>query len=518
MLYYDFCGYEGFKARFGILQHGNGEKSRKNKILLAYIKNKNLLHQAVVNNDYSLINISSMSALRSSMINKIAESSYNGKGLRPYKLELMGYLLYSSKYETDSNKGLCEDGDTRAIRYINHENQKDKVYKMKAGKLIRALILETEFGQTLPEQVLVYLQEEFVAEWQTYAMRSLPETKLFVNDEDFNRIYDGAELEGDFHSCMVDEDYYSFYEDAVSAQAAYLENEEGKIVARCIIYTDVHEVDSNKIWRLAERQYSTDCSDVLKRALVDALIKGGYIDGYKKVGAGCSDSREFVDIQGKSLSDKKFWIPCHLDTDGTLSYQDSFKYYSYNSEKAYNFSSAGYDYDLSTTDGSIENSEDEYDEYHDRYCSETTVVIYHGREMSCDCDCLDDFTWIERVNTYYHNDECEFCVDTDRYEISSDCSYSELLDCYYYDDDKKDEDEFNYKKENWAYAELDDEYYEDKDDVVAFWRWNADIHDYEETTIYVGTLINMLREGKLFVYEGEIYNQLRHGKPMHLAA
>lgn len=245
MLYYNFDGYQGFQERFGIHEHGNGEKSRKNKILLAYIKNKNLLHQAVVKQDYSLINISSMSELKQSAMNMLIQSSLCSEGCRPYRLKLMDYTFYSSKYATDDYHGICEDGDTRAIRYINHENNA-KVFKMKAGKLLRALMLETTFGQTLPEQVLVYLQEEFVAEWQTYAMQSLPETKLFVNDN-FSRIYDGEELEGNFHSCMVDEGYQSFYSNAVSAKAAYLENDEGKIIARCVIYTDVHEDGSERI-------------------------------------------------------------------------------------------------------------------------------------------------------------------------------------------------------------------------------------------------------------------------------
>lgn len=517
MLYYNFENYAGFQERFGIQEHGNGEKSRKNKILLAYIKNKNLLHQAVVNDDYSLINISSMSELKQSAMNLIAASSLQSDGYRPYKLQLMDYTFYSSKYETDDYHGICEDGDIRAIRYINHENQKNKVYKMKAGKLLRALILETEFGQTLPEQVLVYLQEEFVAEWQTHAMRSLPESKLFVND-DFNRIYNSEELVGDFHSCMVDKDYHYFYRDAVDAKAAYLENDEGRIIARCVIYTDVHEDGSDKIWRLAERQYSTECNDVLKRLLVDALIQGGYIDGYKKVGAGCGDSREFVDINGNSLADKKFWIPCRLRTDDPLSYQDSFKYYNYNNDKAYNYSSANYDYELDTTEGSIDGDEGEWDEYHDRYCSETVLVNYHGREMTCDSEDLDDFTWIERYDEYYFTDDCEFCADTDRWELAEDCIYSELLDAYYYDEGTMAEDEAKYKGENWTYAEYDQAYFEDEDDVTTIWKWNSDVRDYEKTTIYVGTLLGLLKEKKLFVYDGEVYSQLRHGKPIHLAA
>lgn len=39
-----FKNYEEFKELFGITEHGNGVKSRKNKILLACLKDRNLLH------------------------------------------------------------------------------------------------------------------------------------------------------------------------------------------------------------------------------------------------------------------------------------------------------------------------------------------------------------------------------------------------------------------------------------------------------------------------------------------
>ena len=43
MLYFDFKNYEEFKEIFGIIKHGNGVKSRKNKILLSlYKERKNL--------------------------------------------------------------------------------------------------------------------------------------------------------------------------------------------------------------------------------------------------------------------------------------------------------------------------------------------------------------------------------------------------------------------------------------------------------------------------------------------
>ena len=64
MLYYKFKNYEEFKDMFGIIKHGNGVCSRKNKILLAYIRNKRLLHEAIETNNYTLLHISSMAELK----------------------------------------------------------------------------------------------------------------------------------------------------------------------------------------------------------------------------------------------------------------------------------------------------------------------------------------------------------------------------------------------------------------------------------------------------------------------
>lgn len=60
----------------------------------------------------------------------------------------------------------------------------------------------------------------------------------------------------------------------------------------------------------------------------------------------------------------------------TLSYQDSFKWYCYNRDKAYNYPHAEYTYELDTTDLNLygdsdeddEDEEQEWDEYHRCYC------------------------------------------------------------------------------------------------------------------------------------------------------
>ena len=130
MLYYDFNDYEGFKERFGIQEHASGEKTRKNKILLAFIKDKERLHKAVQTGNYFMINLKDMGSLKSVIWYELEERE-KGDNLKPYKVEVLNKVLYSSQYETDECRGVCVDGDIRSIRYINHGNN-DRIYKMKA--------------------------------------------------------------------------------------------------------------------------------------------------------------------------------------------------------------------------------------------------------------------------------------------------------------------------------------------------------------------------------------------------
>ena len=267
MLAFDFCGYEGFKSRFGFMEHGNGTKSRRNKILLSYIKNPSLLREARLTGDFSLLNIQNMTELKNIMFERIMDSGIHTPSLS-HKVELINYTFWSSKYQTDKNKGLCEDGDFKSCRYINYDNN-GKVFKMKAGRFIRAIIQETSFGQSLPEQVLIYLQECFVQEWQTFTMSTLPKNHLSVN-KDFERIYDSSQCNGDFHSCMVNKGLHTFYRDAVDASAAYLQNEEGlkKTSNKLIFIGKQIEIEPQKF---IEQLYIL--RDAAKKNDVDIAIK-----------------------------------------------------------------------------------------------------------------------------------------------------------------------------------------------------------------------------------------------------
>lgn len=503
MLYYNFKNYEEFNALFGIVKHGNNNESRKNKILLAYLKNKVLLHQAATSNDYTFLHITDMTELEIRITNEILVSGNEDKSL-PYKLQLMEKTYHSAVYETDKYQGLCEDSDSKCVRYYNHKT--GKTFKMKAGKLYRHLILETEFGKTLPEQVITYLCEEFAAKWQSYTLGKLPKNKLYVN-QDFERIYSSKCCEGDFYSCMVDKGYHNFYKYSVNASAAYLENENGKIIARCVIFNEVKDQDG-KVYRLAERQYSSGDNHILKRALVDALIQGAYIDGYKKVGASCNEANAFVSITGESLSDRKFRIACDLDWDSNLSYQDSFKSYSMSARMADNYCYG--DIDLCVTEGSLENAEEEgcYDNYHGYDCDETVLVYVHLEEYDCDSDNLGDFIWIESEGEYHHKDDVLKCPECGGYFLKSETCYSEITDDDYCCEGCRTKAEKEYKEANWYYSDYDCEYYKDEDDITFYLHWNWEKRDYERKTISVESLRHLLFNEEFYEFDNVYFDRI----------
>lgn len=89
MLLYKFNGYEDFKYLFGLECHGNGVKSRKNKILLQHIKNPALIKYCREHNDWSLLHIRSMAELKQLVLGYIRETGKTDSNL-PNKVILIG--------------------------------------------------------------------------------------------------------------------------------------------------------------------------------------------------------------------------------------------------------------------------------------------------------------------------------------------------------------------------------------------------------------------------------------------
>ena len=233
MLYYDFYGYERFKACFGLEKRDNGTVVRKNRILLNHLKNPALLRYCREHNDYALLHIYDMADLQKKVMDAVIESGKGDKKL-PYRVELIGKTYHSSRYQTDESKGVCEDLDKSSVRYINVE--RSRVFKMRAGKFMRELILETEIGKLLSPSVVNWIAGDvFTQQWCTYTHGKSPDMELHINNE-FWKIYDSDYCKGNFGSCMVDRERTSFYRDSVKAKAAYITDKTETIVLGCTHY------------------------------------------------------------------------------------------------------------------------------------------------------------------------------------------------------------------------------------------------------------------------------------------
>lgn len=494
MLLFNINDYDDFQYLFGLETHGNGVKSRKNKILLQHLKNPALIKYCREHDDYSLLHIRNMANLKQLVLDAIQKSGKQDSTLQN-KVILIGKTYWSGQYRTDHMEGLCEDFDKKAVRYVNTKTE--RVYKMKAGKFFTSIIKETEIGQILSEQVVNWLSEEFTQDWQTYTYGQTPDVALHV-DDNFAKIYSDHWCRY-FNgcSCMVGREHHYFYEDAVEAKAAYITDKEGYVLARAIIYTEAIDQYGKK-WRLLERQYSKESNEVMKRTLIDLLIKAGEIDAYKQVGAGCSEATAFVDLNGNSISNLRFSIKCELNCDSTISYQDSFKWYDMDNRVAYNYPEPNAYYNLDTTDlnldGDYDDDDQAYDEYHDYNCDETRICFYHGQEISVDVDNLEDFIWIDSLNEYHHGDDCTQCDSCGKWLVKENATYNSDAEAYFCDD----KCEAKYIKENFYYSEYDDDYFHNEDDITSIQTWDEEAQSYKQISISCLSRDYLIREGKAF--------------------
>lgn len=467
----NFKDYKEFKELF-VREDG----TRKNRILLAFLKSKDIrdycMQSEVLKDAYEKVN--SMGEMFN-LCNKLIIAS--GRGY--YYINIMGASYNNKLYSTDGKEGICVDGDISSIRYCNIE--RGRIFKMKIGKMYKHLALSSVFGELLPESVLLYLCEEITRRWECWVSERLPkneELSLIVND-DFEAIYDSENYGGkDFHSCMTNRGLHTFYENAVKAKAAGLWNAEGKLLARCVVFTEVMDEESDEVLRLAERQYSAGANEIYQRLLIQKLIEGGYIDGYKKTGAGCGEARAFVTNSGGSLSDRSLYIRCELDLDDALSYQDSFKWYDLDERFAYNHETYSADYSLDTTDGYLE-QESNYDVWHDEYTTDELVTVYyHGRSYTCSENRLDDFCWVSSAwdGEYHHVDDCVYSDRYGEYMLADNCVYSD------YDDD-----------------------YCDSIDIVYYNAWSNHSRTWYERTIFDTSVVHAINDGELIEVDGEYY-------------
>lgn len=368
------------------------------------------------------------------------------------------YNLNSRSYTIDGN-GFYLDGDTARVRAL--VKKAGKVQKVKPGRIMSAYLADKDF----PEQVKIWAAERFTFLWN--AQNDMKGLELHV-DNRFDKIYDSYFLVGDFHSCMTDKPFYEFYEGALDASAAYLEDEDGMIHARCIIFNNVRVGD--KVLRLAERQYAA--KEHMKGALISALIKEGRIDGYKSFDAGCSDCDEFKDVNGGYLENRgEMSIDCEYTPDVDVPYMDSFKWAasSCGGWILYNYEHKDASYKLENTEGDPEHigEEEKYDGYRSVYFyGDSVMVNCHGCriEVEDSDEGLKDFRMVG--GEYYHYEDVCYCERCEEYYLPDDGVYSEILDEHFCSECcMRDALEENAECGHILYSNMTDDFYDSEEEL-----------------------------------------------------
>lgn len=370
MLYcQQFKDYEDFKSRFGYKENINGERlcnksgafQRKHNIVYQYWKEsvKNL-HD---NDNYSLsfafshgVKLTSEDEVFADMVFSLFPNTIVRTCNTIFK-PFENIILDMQSYCTNDNPYLIPliiDG---------------KPCKMKIGKYINKLItyysISNKASFWINNQTLrTFLIERLAEMWKSEVLKN-QSLKLVVS-KNFNKIYNTdfrLSDESYFNSCMDDKGQYYFYEDHDDIfSAVSLQDEDGNVYARCVLVKC--QDDDGKDYTLLDRIYYN------KRMYCDLLFNKAKYDNifniYKDLDASCHESYRILDMNGKLLG-KRLHIQLDLDNDSCISYQDTFKFYIYESGIAYNTDKnlTGY-YNLDTTSEYIEFDyidEDESEDY-----------------------------------------------------------------------------------------------------------------------------------------------------------
>lgn len=484
--------YADFKKKFG------NKETRNNKIALAYMMGK--MRKYFKDGTIKLFR---STPITNREVYERMKSTLNAECTSDYKLAYVDVYLPKVSRLLDNRQGLTEDRDTM-VRYILNNNH-DRPMKMKIGKFIRAVFEESGIFAHLPQSCINYFCEQATTEWES-KHPAMHNYELRV-DDDFEEIYSSENMAGEFGSCMTNDDQWSFYRDAVSAKAASIWRD-GKMYARCVIFTEVQDDDTGEVLRLAERQYAVDKDPVLKQILIRKLIEANEIDGYKETNACYNDADKFVLNDGTTMYDRKFSIGCNLEYGEIKSYQDSFKWYDYDERIAYNYEARGFTDDFGNCDRYLEGGETmvdyyRWDSFSDRYvsseadeywvnenCVEINGYFYDDWFTDHNGDYIrrDEAVYSQRDQEYYHQDDAIYCEWLEDYIYNEYAKWCGEMEDFLPIDDY-DEIFQEWKEQHWEYDEVNDEYVKDTMEVYVYnpeiRKWvvkNTNVDNYEEYT------------------------------------
>lgn len=398
-----------------------------------------------------------------------------------------GCSIRTDAYEADEYNGRCIDGDVGAVRYIKLED--GKIYKMKIGKWILS-ILQNEYNVVdlvgLP--LVNYWIETLTTQWKSSGFTGERFTlKTQKEGLTFEDIYSTDKCAGKLGSCMMDDEQYVFYDNAVDAEpVALYDQQEDVIVARAVIFHNVRDRDGH-LYNYLERQYAKN--DICKELLIDKCYEKGIIDIHKSASAGYSDVTEIYNKERERLEDTFLSIEMNIEQGDTISFQDTFRYYHHDKKISSNLMIYGVNATcrLDTTDRVF--NVGEWDEYNEEYTEDdlTDVYVWDGTDYMR-----------QTVAEGY----AEGAFQTYEGEYYDHLVYSDIIG----DDvpaDRIGELEEEYKQDNWNWDEYNEEY-TDEDLAQVYVCRGTEYKQIDVASIYAESeFFFAVEEGAYFLSEEE---------------
>ena len=356
------------------------------------------------------------------------------------------WALYDHRQnETSRIVFMCDDifphdGSLGFVRYYKitetEEGPKEQEYKMKIGKAVRASL--KGMRADLCEKAITYICERTTSEW--LAKQQTENDYHLRVDDDFEFIYNSENYAGHISSCQQNANNYNFYRLIKGAKAASLCDEDGKVLARAILFTEIHhrECDDAPIKGI-ERMYSVDNRLDFKQIFLQKLIADKQIDIYKDFNAGAYDGNSWLTIAQEEHRDSMYVeLVRPLEDEDPVSWMDSF-YLTDGKTICANYDFGEYEIRNSNNNvtwGTFFGCWDEYlEEYVSGYDDDDRIrVILDGNEIYVAPSTQERyFCWCKDEDEYYHEDDCEYSDRDDCYYHNA--VYSEYYNSYILNED-----------------------------------------------------------------------------------
>ncbi len=409
MLYFPFKNYGEFCATYQA-ENLNGEKRRKNAVGLTLMK-------------WVFVNRAGLENTGLFRWSRVKRVSTNDSALS----DLCRLLGLPSLWQNGSHMRLPNNLFVCAPAYVAHDGEvtpegaevfvrkSGKIQLVKWGKIILNALHSLSLPASLPASVVNHVAEKLTEQCSAAVLKDAVALRV---DDDFAAAYSSEACGGvDFHSCMCDAGYWPFYRNAVTAKVAALVGADGAIKARAILWPEVHgytdpNTGEGKTLRMLDRVYFA--AERYGKILLSKVTAAGLVDIYKPIGCDCRQATNIQAVNPDTLPGLipcLLWVNCTLNGGNAVSYQDTFKEYDPETNRASvedDVDETEY-FDLGTTSGVYHRY---YDEWAREYTSEDLVAVYYqdARYMTAESNADEYFVRCYDGNLYHHQ-EVALCAE-----------------------------------------------------------------------------------------------------------